>query len=595
MKKLVLLLLLLLAIPLAYAKTGSTTLLAVSETDGGFIGSTADLYIEIKEGTGRVFIDSYPLTKFDTQFSTRFAKSVACDFLNKDCSRYDFFYTIRADAPIIGGPSAGAAMAVLTVAVLDDLKLREDIAMTGTINSGGIIGAVGGIKEKTEAAANASIKKVLIPEGERFVGEEGNKTDIIEYGKKIGIDVVEILSLNDAVYEFTGKKYSDGVEAINITADYEGTMRNISIDLCSRADSLKASLNVSGQNDVLEAAINSSERGKNAFSQKKYYSSASFCFSANIKYNYLSIKDINESKLREKLNSTSAELKKREEKLKNDYKTINDLETYIIVKERIDEVNDYLNLSLASLGGQELDDSAYYLAYSIERLYTVNSWSFFFGKSGIKLDIDAQMLRDSCTQKIVEAQERFDYVALFVPVANLGQISNELENAKQDQKNENNELCLFKASKAKAQVDVVMMSIGISGQNLSNIINKKLELVNRQILKETNKGIFPILGYSYYEYAKELKEEDPYSSLLFSEYALELSNLDIYFKKEEIPYIFRKKIDIDYNLVIIFVSGILVGFVLRSLVVKVKNKSKKSVKLNLRSKPLSKLASRKKR
>ncbi|MBI2128767.1 hypothetical protein HYU07_00865 [Candidatus Woesearchaeota archaeon] len=579
MKKLLLLLLILLTIPLAYAKTGHTKLLAVSEADGGFIGSTADLYLEIKEGTGRVFIDSYPLTKFDTQFSTRFAKSVACDFLNKDCSKYDFFYTIRADAPIIGGPSAGAAMSVLTVALLDDLKLKEDVAMTGTINSGGIIGAVGGIKEKTEAAANASMKKVLIPEGERFVGEEGNKTDLIKYGKKIGVDVIEVLSLNDAIYEFTGKKYSDGIEAINITADYEGTMMNISIDLCSRADSLKASLNVSGQNDVLEAADNSTERGKAAFSQKKYYSSASFCFSSDIKYNYLSIKDINESKLREKISITSAELKQREEKLKNDYKTINDLETYIIVKERINEVKDYLNLSLASLDGQKLDDSKYYLAYSIERLYTVNSWSFFFGKSGIKLNIDAQMLRDSCTQKIVEAQERFDYVALFVPSANLVQISNELEGAKQDQKNENSELCLFRASKAKAQVDVVITSMGISDQNISSIINKKLEIVNRQILKETNKGIFPILGYSYYEYAKELKEEDPYSSLLFSEYALELSNLDIYFKKEEIPAIFEKRINIDYNLAVIFVAGILIGFILRSLVVKIKHKRKRAKKL----------------
>lgn len=582
MKKLVLFIALLLLLPLAYAKIGHTKLLAVSETDGGFIGSTADLYLEVQDGTGRVFIDSYPLTKLDTQFSTRFAKSVACDFLDKDCGNYDFFYTIRADAPIIGGPSAGAAMAALTVAVLDDLKIREDVAITGTINSGGIIGAVGGIKEKTEAAANASMKKVMIPEGERFIGEEGNKTDLLEYGKKLGIDVIEILSLNDAIYEFTGKKYGNGIEKINVTADYEGTMKNISIDLCSRSNSLKNDLNISGADssasEILEIADNSSEKGKNAFNDGKYYSAASYCFSSNIRYAYLDLRGLNESKLKEKINDVSAELNVYEKKLKNDYKNINDLETYIIVKERFGEVKDYLNLSLENLNNSELDEGSYNIAYAIERMYTIHSWSFFFGKSGKKLDIDILMLKGSCRQKIAEAEERFDYVTLFVPAERLSLISKELEDAKNEQKNENSELCLFKASKAKAQVDVVITSMGISDQNMSSIIDKKLELVNRQILKETNKGIFPILGYSYYEYAKELKSEDPSSALLFSEYALELSNLDMYFKKEETP-VFNFKKNSDYGLIIIFVIGVLVGFVLRSFVVKIKKKQKKIKKL----------------
>ena len=152
MKKIFVLILFLLLIPAAFAKSGSLKLLAVSNVETSPIGSVASLDLEIKQGTGRVFIDSFPLSKLDTQISTRFAKEVACNFLEKDCNLYDFFYTIRANSQVIGGPSAGAAITVLTIAVLEDLDIDETATITGTINTGGIIGPVGSILPKTEAA-----------------------------------------------------------------------------------------------------------------------------------------------------------------------------------------------------------------------------------------------------------------------------------------------------------------------------------------------------------------------------------------------------------------------------------------------------------
>ena len=121
------------------AKSGSMKLLAVSELENGSMdGSIADLYLDVQPGAGRVFIETVPLTKIDTQLSTRFAKDIACDYLDEGCENLDFFYSIRARTNIIGGPSAGAAISLLTISVLDDLENSEDTAITGTINSGGI-------------------------------------------------------------------------------------------------------------------------------------------------------------------------------------------------------------------------------------------------------------------------------------------------------------------------------------------------------------------------------------------------------------------------------------------------------------------------
>ena len=95
MWKKVIVILFILLLPTAFAKSGSMKLLAVSNEDINPRGSLADLYLEIKPGSGRVFIDSFPLSKLDTQISTRFAKEVACNFLERDCSNYDFFYSVN--------------------------------------------------------------------------------------------------------------------------------------------------------------------------------------------------------------------------------------------------------------------------------------------------------------------------------------------------------------------------------------------------------------------------------------------------------------------------------------------------------------------
>ena len=99
MKKnlLILLFLLIFFVQIVFASSGHMKLLAVvnsNGTEGGF----ADLYLDIEEGSGRVFIDTFPLTKVDTQMSTRFAKEIACSFLEFDCNNtiiYHHFFIFK--------------------------------------------------------------------------------------------------------------------------------------------------------------------------------------------------------------------------------------------------------------------------------------------------------------------------------------------------------------------------------------------------------------------------------------------------------------------------------------------------------------------
>lgn len=75
-------------------------------------------------------------------------------------------------------------------------------------------------------------------------------------------------------------------------------------------------------------------------------------------------------------------------------------------------------------------------------------------------------------------------------------------------------------------------SIGLNDKNIGDFFQGKKKIAERVITKNSNEGIFPILGYSYYEYANSLQEQEPYTALVYIEYALELSDLSMYFPEE---------------------------------------------------------------
>ena len=575
----------LLLMPNVIAKQGHMKLLAVKETEDGYEGGVADLYLEVKPGSGRVFLETFPLTRTDTQMSTRFAKAIACDIIEKDCDNIDFFYTITADSAIIAGPSAGSSIAVLTVAMLENLELNDDYAVTGTINSGGLIGPVGGLKAKVEAAKRNSLKRVFIPAGEIIVRVDNKTTDLKNLSEELDIEIIEISTLSEAVREFTGREIKEKYKNIDINEEYKTTMRSLAKDLCDRGNKLKAevkglnySINVSA---LKENAQNLTSKGKEAFEKQTFYSSASYCFGANVEYSSLLLLSKNLSKDDaikeiERLNNEIADFRNRIESF--DKKTITDLEAYIVVKERLAEAEETANEALETLNRTNRTERiARTLAYASERVNSAYSWATFLGKNGKTFNLNKDVLKKSCQSKISEADERKQYVELYFP-GTLDSIKKEIDNAAEELEKGNYEICLSQASKAKADVDIILSVFGVDSEQYKNIVDRKLEIVKNNIAREAANGIFPILGYSYYEYANSLKETDIFSALLYSEYALELGNLDIYFRESDGKKKIIDFVDIDKKLLYVFLIGVVIGAAAASLIkrnTEIKSKIKK--------------------
>lgn len=147
--------------------------LAVSMLENGsYVGSISWIEVRvISPGSGVVYVSTEPLSDIDLQASARAAVMIASYLANIDPFKYDYLISVRADAPIIGGPSAGSAMVAAIYSALTNTSLDPRVASTGMILPDGLIGPVGGVPEKVVAAASSGFKIIAIPWGQSIYSE----------------------------------------------------------------------------------------------------------------------------------------------------------------------------------------------------------------------------------------------------------------------------------------------------------------------------------------------------------------------------------------------------------------------------------------
>ena len=576
-------------------------LLAVEENADGYEGSEADLFLELKPGSGRVFLDTYPLTKLDTQVSTRFAKEIACNHFKLNCQKYDFIYTIKASSSIIGGPSAGAAVAALTTIALLDLPQNEKVTITGTINSGAIIGQVGGMKEKLEAASRNEIFTVLIPKGsgqqkvdvegendvEDVEGEKGAPAEgmvpgnftvpplsLFNYSRQnLNLDVIEVLDLDEVIFHMTEVQLNHQEHNITIDPAYQQTMQGLQQLICSRSEKIEEELAEKGVRldiNVTESIEARKGRSINASLMQDYYSAASFCFGNNIelKSAYYKEEEIRSEAALQLFTVLQRKVLALEQKLAQEkIETISDLQAMMIVKERLKEVHTALQDFKEHAEALAPEQTASLLAYAEERFFSAVSWTQFFSMDGKKYVLDQEHLKQSCQRKIAESEERIQYVGLFVGEAQVLSMGEKAAEAQKALAAEQYELCLITAAQAKAEANTILSVLGLSEEIVDEFIDSKRKAVERVIVENTADGVFPIMGYSYYQYANSLKGQDKFTALLYLEYALEMSDLQIYFPEEQQ---FLEKVQLGFRLRqewILVGEGILIGVIMTVLVV----------------------------
>jgi uncharacterized protein len=155
-------------VPLAteYSSASANILAVKSDESMGVMGN---VLVEIVTGKDRVLMNTNPFLEPDTQYSAETAVKVAETVTGKSLDDKDVIVSFNITGQVLGGPSAGAAMTIATIGAIEGKEVKKDVAITGTIESTGKIGPIGGVLEKAEAAASNGVKLFLVPKGELYL------------------------------------------------------------------------------------------------------------------------------------------------------------------------------------------------------------------------------------------------------------------------------------------------------------------------------------------------------------------------------------------------------------------------------------------
>lgn len=207
---------------LAYGDMQSSIRLPAVNRNG--TGVAAKLDVSVTQGSGLVLVNlNKILPKEETLSSIRTAALVASELTNTDTNNLDITYDIYANATVLEGPSAGAAITLATIAALEAKDINEDVMITGSINHDGSIGPAGKIKEKAISAKESGVRAFYVPVGaskeinyteQEFCHKWGTyeycqpemRTQIIYLAEETGIEIIEAENVADLLSVFLVEK-----------------------------------------------------------------------------------------------------------------------------------------------------------------------------------------------------------------------------------------------------------------------------------------------------------------------------------------------------------------------------------------------------
>jgi uncharacterized protein len=526
----------------------SMYLLAVGGSEGSYRGVATQLKASLIPGDGSVYLSIDPLSELDTQSSLKIASLIAGFISGFDLSNYSVLVRIHSSTPIVGGPSAGAALTTALLALFSNATINESVVITGMIMPDTLVGPVGGIPEKLEAAASVGAKLMIIPAGQRFSVslKTGSVVDVVEAGRRLGVEVVEASTIYDALKYFgisislpedlNVSLSSNVMLAFKSIADdyrleYDELYSNVSRDYSNYRGSLRRAGVDDDVAGFLGYSRESALRGEESYNSTNYYAASSDYFGALV---YVwAAKLVVDMVVRNRGWSDVLGFVSREVSNASEYFNslvsgtnpvnlgISSLSVLVELAGRVYESQAYLS-ELSSVNVPAVND-VYKAAYTYMRARSVRGWGTIYEVlESPGLSVDVNSLRGSTQVLLSFSQASVTYLqSLLGSSVDVSELTNYLSTAESylSRGGLNNTLVSLNLALRASSLASIDTHLSFES-NTSLLVGRLVDAARRYVSLAKSSGIEPVVSLVYLERGLSLVSTDVKSAAYFLDQAI---------------------------------------------------------------------------
>ncbi len=180
-------------------------------------GTIALVTLNVTSGNGTVTISGPAEVGNSTIQSAETAAAYAARYAGVSEHDYNFNYNIADPSSNVSGPSAGLAFTLLAISNLEHRQLYPNFTVTGTIESNGNVGEIGGVYDKMQAAKEHGMQYALVP----YAGADQFENFLYYITQqKFGIPMMEVSNVSEALRFAYAPENISGVKYYLPAVDY---------------------------------------------------------------------------------------------------------------------------------------------------------------------------------------------------------------------------------------------------------------------------------------------------------------------------------------------------------------------------------------
>jgi len=394
--------------------------------------------------------------------------------------------------------------------------------MTGMIYPDGFIGPVGGIPYKLQAAASNGAKIFLIPKGQRvvyvherkeerkgpfiFISTTTKPVDLVKYGEQLGVDVVEVETVEQALSYYTGYTIAKPVLTFNLTR-YSDILIKLADRMKSDASTLFNQVKIIAGKDELERIQKIMDEAEQSYKSGNYYTSTSKYFAAKIEMRYILYRHTitSDEELNKEFDRVEKDIENLKEYLKNSNSVgVESFQLYGAAEERVTLAVSYLRKAEMSTDRNAVIEN---LAYARERVESARVWLSLLPTIEEDVPIEKEELKRRSQLYLSQAESMIVYAKAIGGQEDLiNEASDDIDVAR-TQLDEG--MYCGAATSAMEAITKASLSVELIGVEYTRagreVIEAKVDAAKQSAesaISELEQYVTPILPVAYYEFAE---------------------------------------------------------------------------------------------